>query len=224
MICSLCDKPLPIDADSSSWVNEEGIVFCPGCVVKGCVDAIQPPPSQALPAPAAADSRPSVPYPTRNLPTHRIIVVEMVYHQSIEDQPTALETRFARWLSTDEQPYGPRRAKATSEWQPLDLGWIEEASMILLSNLEGQGLQKQPTDAERLVMSQAVLEVGMVVAEGSSRSRTMFSGPLQAERGVIPFCSVPPGETARFSPLNLGQMRVRSRGTSTRFSVTLLPI
>ncbi len=89
----------------------------------------------------------------------RIVVVETVYHQQHGGQPTAVESRYAHNLTTDEQVYGPRKIVATEEWKPLDVGWVKSASLLILSNEEGKGLQVNPTEQQRKDMAARVVEL-----------------------------------------------------------------
>jgi hypothetical protein len=116
----------------------------------------------------------------------RIGVVESVYCQQPGDNPISAESRFSRWLNTDEQPYS-RKIKVTEEWQPLDWGWLKKASMLVVVNEEGRFLQVQPTPQERCDAISKVVEIGIAVC--------LDGGTLN-----IPFAEILPRESSRFSP------------------------
>jgi len=111
--------------------------------------------------------------PPEDVP-NRITVVEMVYFQSPGENPLGVESRYSRKLTTDEQPC-ERRLKATENWQELDRGWVDQASLIVISNQEtiagkilevayrdayqdtwlvlpGESMRASPSDASRLIV------------------------------------------------------------------------
>ena len=135
----------------------------------------------------------------------RLVVVESVYHQSPDGQPTSAEGAYARQLDTDEQPYA-RKCKATEEWRPLDCGWLDRASMLHVVNEEGRFLV-QPTDAEREEVNRKLIELAVSV-QGS----------------LTPFAEIPPHETARFRPVDPKALRVRCRSGAAKFTLTLFPV
>jgi hypothetical protein len=245
MICSQC-MVVKQPSDDRDWLNESGTILCPVCLIVRSLEAsaregrssktpsLPMPPTTSItesiqsqegnPASDVSDrlTQFSSSFPQRKAPTNRLMVVEMLYHQSIEDQPTAFETRFARWLQTDEQPY-VRKAKATEEWQPLDTGWLQESSMLLISNVEGTVIDRQPSQEEQDALASRILELGLLVSEAAPSKRTMHSQQGDQQSVVLPFGEIPPGETCRFSPVNLDRILVRCRKRSARYSVTALP-
>lgn len=84
-----------------------------------------------IPALSGADSTASL--PTR-VQKPRLGVVDTVYYQAPNEQPISADSRFGRWLSSDEQPYGPRVVKIEPGRHKLDHGWLESASMMLIEN------------------------------------------------------------------------------------------
>lgn len=70
----------------------------------------------------------------------RIAVVEYVYHQLPGKQPSAAESRFGADLASDEQPYVRNIKDGIGDsWTNLDCGWVEHASMLVLTNCEKGG-------------------------------------------------------------------------------------
>lgn len=65
----------------------------------------------------------------------RLTVVESVYHQINGEQPTIVDPGYTVPIKSDEQPY-IRRLTITDSWQPLDCGWINKASLLVLQNTE----------------------------------------------------------------------------------------
>jgi hypothetical protein len=69
-------------------------------------------------------------------PRALITVVERAYYQpAAEGMPSASHTTaYEARLTGSEQVYGPRFFECGGEWQALDLGWVEKASMLFLDN------------------------------------------------------------------------------------------
>lgn len=245
MICQIC-KLVKEDKDFRAWVCETGITLCPECLVTQTLEVAreksEPPTTpksqdpvtsktqdilSAIPSGIGATSAKTQSQPItvsrKKVPTNRIIVVEMVYHQSTEEQPTAIETRFARWLDSEEQPF-IRRSKVGEEWQPLDTGWIDTAGLILISNVEGTTtIQQQPSQQEQDSLTSRVLEIGLITPEPVKSNRTMYSPHQGPSTLIVPFAEIIPGETIRFSPVNLDRMRIRCRNGFGRYSIHVLP-
>jgi hypothetical protein len=131
----------------------------------------------------------------------QLVVVETIYHAATGCEPTAAESRFARKLETDEQPY-TRRITVTQEWQQVDTGWITEAGMLRLANKEGEGLQVQPTAEERAAMASKIVELSV--------------------DGSAPWL-IFPGESFRGMPSELESLRVRCRSGEARCLITIFP-
>lgn len=68
----------------------------------------------------------------------QLIVLETVYCTGLNGEGESVESKFARQLNTDEQIW-LRKASVGSEWEPLETGWIERASMMVLKNEEPAG-------------------------------------------------------------------------------------
>ena len=130
----------------------------------------------------------------------RLVVVENVYYQSPDQQPVSLENGFSKWLDSDEQPYN-RQVKVTAEWQVLDLGWVKDCGMLVISNpLERR--QVNPTSEQRAEELGRVLEVGI-----DSRVRHI---------------DVCPGESSRFQPTCTTNVYIRC-SVPTKITITAFP-
>ena len=136
-------------------------------------------------------------------PKGEMTVVEQVYYQVSGGQPRLVESRFSRKLESDEQPY-ERHLKVGVEGAPLDCGWIEKASQLVITNEEGRNLQVNPTDEEREELQRKVLELGY-------------------EDCPVPLCLIHPGESIRFCPFSLEGLGVHSRFGVIRFTLHLFP-
>lgn len=138
----------------------------------------------------------------------RLTVVETVYHQNGTDQPTSAYSSFCRTLvSQDEQPFA-KQVKVTEDWRPLDLGWIEQAGMVVIRNESGVFKIVIPTDSEREVEMRKVVEVGFC------------TGSYE----ITPSVLIPPTESARFYPYELSQLRIRCRSGMAKCTVHLFPV
>lgn len=66
-------------------------------------------------------------------PKPRLTVTSAAYYQAPDQQPFQASSSFYAWLETDEQPYY-RRLEVPTSGTPLNLGWIEECSFLVLAN------------------------------------------------------------------------------------------
>jgi hypothetical protein len=129
----------------------------------------------------------------------QLTVVETVYYQPLDEQPTAVQSRYTRPLTSDAQPYS-RTLEATESWQPLDVGWIEGAAVVILHNDEGKFPRVRPTVEERQAAAAKVLEVG---------------------RGGAADWLIPPGASMRALAAQPGQLQVRCQAGTAKFTLTL---
>jgi len=134
----------------------------------------------------------------------RITVIGTVYHQPYGADAQAIEYRFSRLLDTSEQLY-ERRLVATEEWKPIDCGWIDQSSLIVIKNIEGKFLQKNPTEEERKEAEAKVLEVS-------------FADTLSSDVWLIR-----PGEAFSGSPSNVKRLCIRCRKGAAKYILYLLP-
>lgn len=141
-----------------------------------------------------------VPMPT----TGRLTVIEKVYHQLPGEQPTVAEHQFVRQLLSDEQPFA-RKFKVPHDWKVLDLGWIERAGMLVLRNEEGRHPVVVPTPKERAEIDRRVIEVAF-------------------DEGADPALVVLPGESCRFHPIRLRDVRVRCPAGMASATIHLNPV
>lgn len=140
-----------------------------------------------------------------------IAVVEVVYCRRPGEEPTAVESRFSRWVHTTEQPW-TRRFNVGADWQPLDCGWVEQASLLHLANNEGKNLRFVPTKEEEEQTQAKVVEVGLSILT------------TEADRELVePGWVVFPKETMRVQPIDLSRLRVRCRSGTARCTLTLFP-
>jgi len=152
----------------------------------------------------------------------RLGVVETVYLQQPEVQPLTVESRFSRWLDSEEQPY-QRRFIVSTSWSPLDLGWLkgQAVGMLILKNEEGK-FQIQPTEVQREEVNERVLELAYHVPQPDPKSRTMHDPP--ADDLYLPFAQIRPGESVRFEPVDPQRIMVRCKKSSTRQAKALLTV
>lgn len=133
----------------------------------------------------------------------RLTVVDTVYYQSQEMPAISAESRFSRLLETlEEQPY-VRRMKVSEEWAPLDCGWLNECSMLMLVNEEGRGLDKIPTQEEQKLINKRIIEVRF----GSEDVEWL----------------IPPGESLRGYPINPKLMWIRCQTGQAKLTINLFP-
>jgi hypothetical protein len=136
------------------------------------------------------------------VPLNRITVVETLYHKSGDNQPKGHEHRFTRQLESDEQAY-ERTCRVGEDWTLIDAGWLNGAQigMLILVNDEGKFPQTIPTAAEVAEASEKVLELGTTEC----------------------FAIVPPGESLRFVPYDITNLRVRSAHGTIKYTLKFYP-
>lgn len=146
--------------------------------------------------------------PTRadELPGH-IVVVDTVYCQMPGDQPVALECRSSRMLRTREQLF-ERRLTVGSDWVPVDTGWIESASVLVIQHRTPYDPLVNPTPEQRRADAELRLEVALQDGAG----------------GMNVLCPIPPGEDMRMpNPVCIRDLRVRAVGGVARVVVVVFP-
>ncbi len=154
----------------------------------------------------------------------RLTCVDLVYHQILPEQPISVEARFARELKTDEERFS-RKQKLTEDWVPLETGWVKKASMLVLKNLPEER-QTIPTPAEKAEAESHVVEVGIKVMLSQIPSlRDMVADGFNGVPAflIAPMPEIPPGESCRFRPMDLGAIMVRCRKGECVLGVTVVP-
>ena len=132
----------------------------------------------------------------------RLTLVGQVYHQQAGCDPSQASTRFSCFLETDEQAY-ERILRANSKWQQLDRGWIDSASVLVITNQERYNAKPNFSQEEKRAIEDNTLEVSYQDSEDS--------------------WLVPPGQSMRACPSDLSRLRVRTRGGAVRFSIFIVP-
>lgn len=136
----------------------------------------------------------------------RITVVDNFYHYSEDGVgPLALVPRYSRPLKSDEQVY-IRMLKVTSEWQPLDRGWVERASLLILENKEGMSYEINPSHEDRKADKQKIVLLGLA------------SGDYAED-----FLEIQPGEHVKITPTQLDRLRIRCLHKEARVLMHLVP-
>ena len=95
----------------------------------------------------------------------RLTVVLNVHHEQALDQPRSISLPFAELLATKHESYS-RRCRVTKDWVSLDLGWIpsEDVGYLVIEHLEGRRYSVQPTEAERALVANRVIEIAYVTS------------------------------------------------------------
>jgi hypothetical protein len=131
----------------------------------------------------------------------RVTVTQTVTHMTRERQ-VSWESMFGRMISTEEQPF-VRNSKVGEQWMPLETGWLKDCSCLVLVNEEGKLGDTYPTLEEKKVTAAKVIELGW--AEDTA-------------------CwLVPPGESFRGSPADLGKLRIRCQRGEAKYTLVLVP-
>lgn len=138
-----------------------------------------------------------------------LTVVCQVYHQPAQGLPTPANPSYGCQLESDEQPY-TRWFNAGSEWKPLDRGWLEAASLLILQNEEGRYPATRPSAEEKQAIAERVVEIGLDPGDGDWNYLT-------------PVLLVRPGRTCTVEPADLKNLMVRCRKGAARCVLYLFP-
>lgn len=143
----------------------------------------------------------------------RITVVEQIHFES-PDFPKSRTIAYCDQVG-EEQPY-ERILRIGPEWQKLDPGWLQDASLLLLHNLEGTSLQVQPTPEERDEIAKRVIVVGVC-------NESEYANMHDPEPVMLPFGFARPGRSLRLEPTELFQYRVRCANGTAKAVMHLFP-
>lgn len=138
----------------------------------------------------------------------RVTVVEQVVHYSPRSGRTyPHEIRYAYETETVEQPWERAgfNCYATEEWKPLDLGWIQRASMICIRNEEGKGWDRMG-EGEKKALKERKLELKLGDLSYPSEKIVIY-----------------PQRDARFCVENLKNIFMRSAKGLTNYSLFICP-
>lgn len=145
-------------------------------------------------------------------PINRITVVESVYHQNGMIM-RGHQAAFFRLVGTDEQIF-ERSFWVGEDWAKLDLGWYADKlgsiGMLVIVNQEGK-FDHNPTEEEKAEAAKKLLVWGPHIKE--------LDKP-------VPFGIVPPGETARYCPVeevNDRALYIKSLHGKSKYRVVILP-
>lgn len=132
----------------------------------------------------------------------RLTVIEQIYHQQADSDPTNLEERYSRILESEEEPY-KKKLTINQDWIILNAPGLESTSLVIIRNLEGRYRTTIPDQVEIELVKERVLEVGFLVTS--------------------PHIIIPPTESARFCPSNLEKLYIRCRKGSCKISILVVP-
>lgn len=135
-------------------------------------------------------------------PPDRLTVRDHIYHLPFEGRSFSVEHPFERALGTHEQVY-ERSQRATLEWKPLDLGWVEHVGMVFIRNDAGLNLQRKPSTAEKSAIALQVLELR-----------------FDDSKGVW---LIPPGESMHGTPDNARRLEVRGHVAGSKYTIAVIP-
>jgi hypothetical protein len=167
----------------------------------------RPPPTAGMLPPA----QPFVTTPPVVISRSRLRVVEEVSVTEPSGDTVPFETRFGRWLETDEQPC-IRRLTVGPAWSPLTGAgtWLAVTGHLVIRNDAAQ-LPTIPTPEEAAEMKTAIVEWGVFVA-------------LDGYQAIVPIGEIPLGESARPGMVSdLGVIRLRCKAGMKKITVAMFP-
>lgn len=133
-------------------------------------------------------------------------VVTTVYHRHAGQDPTSLDERWFAKLDSKEQPW-VRRLTLDKDWERLDEGWVDRASMLFITNDEGKHLPNL-TPEEKVELEGRVVEIGVKV---------------RGQDWVQMIANVRPTRCCLFEPEDLHDLRIRSMSGLTVCTVAIFP-
>lgn len=166
---------------------------------------------------------------------NRVGVVETVFFQGTDQEAKAYDTRFHRWLNSRQVPY-TNDTEVGEEWQPINTAHLKDVSYLILENLEGSSMTKIPSEQEIFELDKKLL----LVSFGKSVASSMLS-PQQPKKeyrdmhspkkevnieegfAYTPDLGIPPGETNRFSALDLNRIMVRAAEGKVTYRIIAYP-
>lgn len=136
----------------------------------------------------------------------RLTIVETIHYQPpvAASRAESIMDQFSRQLTTDDQPC-TRRLTATEEWKKIDGCWLEQASMVAITNETGKNRQTFPSKEELEEIAKTIIEVS-------------FDG------GLSPAILVHPGQLERFTPIDFSRIKIRCRHGVAKFSAAIFPL
>lgn len=181
----------------------------------------------AVAATAAAPPLPQEgPPPRPDRVPARVTVVQTVYHEFPGAETAPHESRYSVVVGSGEQAFS-RVYVVGTDWAPLERGWLERASELVLENAEGRVRQLTPSPAELAAEAARVVELGVLADEAAAPPkpgrRTMWDAPAQPAPRVVTVLTVRPGRSARLQPAELGRLYVRCRAGTARVQVFAVP-
>lgn len=151
----------------------------------------------------------SVPRVVRDpITSNRLAVVENVYFHPVDDDAIQIESVYNRFIKSDELPYS-RTTNVDGEWKQLEPGWVQEASLLIVRNLEGRFTQTIPTPEERKEAEAKVLV--LAVSLQTSKEPTM------------PIAVLLPGESLRYTPWDCTKLWIRCQAGTAKYNFQFFP-
>lgn len=135
-------------------------------------------------------------------PKALVTVIEAVYHQLFDEQPIKFEIQYEHRLSTDGEPCLRARFEIGGEWQPLNLGWVEQPSYIALRNNPTRFGDKLPTEEQLKEAAGKILELDC----GGGCSWFIY-----------------PGDMFRGYPSDATKLRIRCLSGTVKASLFVIP-
>lgn len=145
----------------------------------------------------------------------RVTVQETVYFQPSDSDfgDVAIPCSYVEMLTTGEQPV-QRWLTVTEKWVELPKGWLEQASLLILSNLGPPNPLYQPSQREIEDREKAIVEVALI----------QFSYVQYQEDRYLPITHLSPQRNCRWKPVDLSLLRLRCLKGSTKVLINLLPV
>lgn len=136
-----------------------------------------------------------------------ITVKHMVYYLPYKGEAIPVDHGYSQWIANqDDQPF-IRTGKIGSEWEALEYCWLQEASLVVIENLEVKYLERIPELQDLVELYKRTIEVSLGNVENPT-----------------PSLLVHPNSTQPFHPANVQNIRIRcANNLSARYKITVIP-
>lgn len=131
-------------------------------------------------------------------PGATLTVIETVYYQVDGEDAVCHETKYCQRIKSGEQPY-VRHLKLGKQWQPLDHGWLQHCSLLVIEN-KALNRTTTLTDEEKQEDQQRLVELAF-------QEQTNPYVPIEPQTSGVLFL---PGKGVRITPRDLECIYLRA--------------
>lgn len=144
-----------------------------------------------------------MPEPNARPEIDKVTVVEQFYYRAFDEEAQQITSQFSYSLKTRDEQVFSKREKVGEAWEPINLGWLDGCSNLIIQNKEGIFKDKNPTEEQVEDALKKILEV---------RHKDDKHSWL-----ILPTTSV------RFTPSDSKNLVIKSQFGTTKFTLNAIP-